>query len=400
MAPEFWRECGYASTKVSIYFSIPELNKILRVNVQTSHGGAMSAEEKETYPQLSVFICVMLVGSIILAACSADGTMPIGRIPAPDATRTVSAEIQKLLPEVYRSEDGRLSFRYPSGWVFDSKTPEAVSLKLRLANGSDGLSGKPGQVAIEFVDPVFVMEMAAMLESSGASLLDVLRAYATAAAGQKAIQNAGEPQEVNLSDRSALIWEIPAADFDLMYLAAKGGDGTIYVVKAAVSKGELDNFLPAFLAIAETSNFIAPAREQLDAPALAVRSYLEFVVQHPDWDEALNYMCLQQRTNMQLMIEMFRFLVGNTTDFDPDLLDDLMRAYLAFGAARLETDVSHLYYDTVTATDNVALVNVMGNLMTSSGPAGERRIVPFHQFVNRNQYRLVKESGQWLLCES
>jgi hypothetical protein len=349
--------------------------------------------------QWSVIILILFVSSLALAACSAGGTITAGPAAAPDATRVASPEVQSLLPETYRSEDGRLSFRYPSAWKFESRNPQAVSNKLRLANNPDGLSGKTGQVAVEFVDPAFVMEMAGMTESS-VNLSDVLRAYARAALGQQLLQGAGEPEEVTLGDRSATALVIPAGELDLMYVALRGGDSTVYVMKAATSKGELEQFKSTILAMAEASNFIAPVRGDLDGPAQAMQDYLAFVVQTPDLEEALNYMCSRQRANLKLMVEMLKFLLGSTTTFHPDQLNDLTRAYLAFGATQLNTDISHLYYDTISQTDRTAVVNVMGNLLTSSGQNGERRTVPFHQFTGRNQYRLILENGKWLLCES
>lgn len=367
---------------------------------QRERGKAMFSAGSRFHLRLSVFICLTFVGAITLVACSGGGIPSVGLAPAPDATRVASPEVQSLLPETYRSEDGRLSFRYPSAWTFESRNPQAVSNKLRLANNPEGLSGKAGQIAVEFVDPAFVIEMTGMMESSAASLSDVLRAYATAAVGQPLLQNAGEPEEVKLGDRSATALAIPAKELDLMYVALRGGDNTVYVMKVTTSKGELDKFKSTILAMAEVSNFIAPVRRELDGPSQAMKDYLAFVVQTPDLEEALNYMCSRQRVNLQLMIEMFKLLLGSTTEFDPDQLNDLMRAYLAFGAAQLNTDISHLYYDTITQTDRTAVVNVMGNLLTSSGPNGERRTVPFHQFTGRNQYRLIQENGKWLLCES
>jgi hypothetical protein len=103
----------------------------------------------------------------------------------------------------HETEDGRLAMNYPAEWYLTGlRNPGETVNNVAISNNSSGYTGNPGQILVQIFEPVYVMELFSIADTSVATLEDI---YAAITSGNEPelLENGGEPQILSLTLVSA-----------------------------------------------------------------------------------------------------------------------------------------------------------------------------------------------------
>jgi hypothetical protein len=324
----------------------------------------------------------------------ASPTFPPTAVPTETPANEVVIDPDIKLTNTHQTEDGRLVVNYPDGWYSSGlRKPGETVNNAAISNNSSGFTGSPGQLLIQIFEPVYVMELFGIADTSVVTLEDIYTAIISGNE-QGLLENGSEPKYLSLNRRELLRLDFMMPQFDTIMLSLRTTDGYIVQMNAVMSPGEINIFEDTVLAIASTLDYTAPDRDILEgSPASVVRDHFNFV-QSGDLQGVLSLYCQQDL----IFKEVLDFLVEDATDIED--IDEAFETIVEFDRALTRPDFSHLFYQTVLLEEGErATVRISGNV-TITNSEGDRELVPYLDFtpVRTDGWRLIWENSQWRIC--
>ena len=304
----------------------------------------------------------------------------------------INPEIE--LPNAVDTGDGRLVVNYPDTWYATGlRQPGETVNNVAISNNSGGFTGDSGQILVQIFEPVYVMELFGILDTSTVTLEDIYTAIISGNE-QNFPENGGEPQYLSLDGRELLRLDFTVPQYDTLMLSKRTSDGYIVQMNAVMAPGELDQFEDVVMAIAATLDYIAPDRDIPEgSPADVIQRHFQMIASGNFQDTEELY-CQQDL----IMFGIFEDLVGEATDIE--ISDETFETITGFARAMAVPDFSNLFYQTVLLEqEEQAIVRVSGNVIITNSE-GERQLVPYLKFTpaDSDGWRLIWENNQWKIC--
>lgn len=325
-------------------------------------------------------------------------TLPATSMPTPMPTETPANEVV-IDPDIeltshHETGDGRLVMEYPDGWYLTGlRKPGETVNNVAISNNSSGYTGNSGQILVQIFEPVYVMELFGIPDTSAASLEDI---YAAITSGNEPelLENGGEPQILSLNGRELLRLDFSLPQYDTMMLSLRTTDGYIVQMNAVMAPGELGKFEDTVMAIASTLDYTAPERELPEGSPVAVVQEHFQIVQSGELQDVQALYCQQDLITMEIL----NVLIEEGTGFED--IEEAFGTFAGVDRALTTPDFSHLFYQTVLLEeDERAIVRISGNVLLTNSK-GERELVPYLNFtpMDTDGWRLIWEDSQWKLC--
>jgi hypothetical protein len=202
---------------------------------------------------MSVLIVVVLVGTLSAVA--------------QDSTPTIAIE----LTETYTTGDGLKSFRYPKGWLIR----DVHGTEADVANTQEALDYDFGDTFQPGV--VIVTAVTARIFDAEVTPLNLLQSIYESG-GEDVQSELDPPTSIQIDGRPAAFMTLPSEISDLQFIVIEIRPNVIGFVQLTTAPGELDQWLPTALAIAESITYnsgVGVTPEAAEATALPLtESYI------------------------------------------------------------------------------------------------------------------------------
>jgi hypothetical protein len=324
----------------------------------------------------------------------ANETLPSTSMPTETPANEVVVNPDVELAGHHETGDGRLVVSFPEEWYTTSlRKPGETVNNIAMSNNSSGYTGNSGQILVQIFEPVYVMELFGIADTSVTSLEDI---YAAITSGDEPelLENGGEPQFLSLNGRELLRLDFSLPQYDTMMLSLRTTDGYIVQMNAVMAPGEIEQFEDTVMAIASTLDYTAPERELAEgSPAAVVQEHFQ-IVESGELQDVQTLYCQQDLIAMEIL----NALIEEGTGFEN--IEETFETLAGADRALTAPDFSHLFYQTVLLEEEeLAIVRISGNVVLTNSE-GERDLVPYLNFtlMDTDGWRLIWEGNQWKIC--